>query len=151
MMAQESTAKKGTGHGGARANSGRKSGVSATKKAKEIAVSSGAYESESGNPYVDLTVAKVIHERAKAEMAKLELKKRIGELMLASEVSRDVATAFAAIAQDLRAIPDRLERQMGLAPEVAEALSEQIDAALAALGARLRNLNAEEPHARKRA
>ena len=84
-------------------------------------------------------------------MAKLELKKRVGELMLASEVSRDVATAFAAIAQDLRAIPDRLERQMGLAPEVAEALSEQIDAALAALGARLRNLNTEESHARTRA
>jgi len=119
--------------------------------AEEIAANSGAYESESGNPYVDLTVAKVIHERAKAEMAKLELKKRIGELMLASEVSRDVATAFAAIAQDLRAIPDRLERQMGLAPEVAEAMAEQIDAALAALGARLRNLNAEESHARKRA
>jgi len=151
MMGQELAEKKSNGHGGARANSGRKSGLSATKKAKELAANSGAYESESGNPYVDLTVAKVIHERAKAEMAKLELKKRIGELMLASEVSRDVATAFAAIAQDLRAIPDRLERQMGLAPEVAEAMAEQIDAALAALGARLRNLNAEESHARKRA
>jgi len=41
------------------------------------------------------------------------------------------ATALAVLTQSLRSIPDNLEREFSLKPEVAEAIAVQIDSALA--------------------
>ena len=73
------------------------------------------------------------------ETRKRELQQRDRELIPAAEVEQAVATAFAAIAQDIRAIPDNLERRYGITPDVAEhveaALFEAMDATADRLGA----------------
>jgi hypothetical protein len=60
------------------------------------------------------------------ETRKRELQVRDRELIPAAEVEQAIATAFAAIAQDMRAIPDNLERRHGIDPQTAE----QVEAAL---------------------
>lgn len=62
------------------------------------------------------------------------------ETLAASEVAETVATAYAAQAQDLRAIPDRMERRHGVSGQVAQAIAEEIDAAMDALATRLQTL-----------
>ncbi|WP_119154158.1 DUF1441 family protein [Caldimonas tepidiphila] len=61
-----------------------------------------------------------------AEKKKRELQVGDRELIPAADVEQAVATAFAALAQDIRAIPDNLERRHGIAPDVAE----QVESAL---------------------
>jgi len=56
-----------------------------------------------------------------------------GEIVDREEVRDAVAKAFATIAQTLRAIPDNLERQMGITPEVAEKIGLYIDEAMGEL------------------
>lgn len=60
------------------------------------------------------------------ETRKRELQVRDRELIPAAEVEQAIATAFAAIAQDMRAIPDNLERRHGIDPQTAE----QVESAL---------------------
>ncbi|WP_018935669.1 MULTISPECIES: DUF1441 family protein [unclassified Thioalkalivibrio] len=55
------------------------------------------------------------------EKMRRELQVRDRELIPASEVEASVATAFSAIAQSLLAMPDNLERRVGLDPASAEA------------------------------
>lgn len=61
-------------------------------------------------------------------------------LLEAPEVAEAIATAFAALAQENRAIPDRLERRHGVAPEIVEAVAEEIDGGLDAIADRLQEL-----------
>lgn len=58
----------------------------------------------------------------------------------APEVAEVVATAFAALGQDLRAIQDRLERRRGISGETAQAVGEEIEAAMDATATRLQAL-----------
>lgn len=53
----------------------------------------------------------------KAELAKRELALRDGELYLASETNKTIATIFKAVTATLDSIPDILERDCGLSPE----------------------------------
>lgn len=74
--------------------------------------------------------ARVDHFRANIlELQQAEAERR---LIPASDVEQTVATAFAAIAADLKAIPDNLERRHGIsgttAAEVERAIFEAMDA-----------------------
>jgi hypothetical protein len=65
-----------------------------------------------------------------AALKQLEYDKRRGSLVERADVRQASAAAFAVIAQTLRSIPDNLERTLGIAPEIAEAVEVQINAAL---------------------
>ncbi len=64
-----------------------------------------------------------------AELRRLDLQKKRGEVCLRADVQQASARAFATCANSIRAIPDRLER-IGLSPDMAEETERQIDAAL---------------------
>jgi len=71
------------------------------------------------------------------EKRRIELQERARELIPAVEVEQAIATAFAAIAQDLRAIPDNLERRHGIESAVAEAVEAALFEAMDAMADRL--------------
>lgn len=71
------------------------------------------------------------------EAKKRELQIGAKELIPAADVEQTVATAFAAIAQDVRAIPDHLERRHGVAPDVAEQVEQALFEAMDAMADRL--------------
>lgn len=100
-----------TGHGGAREGAGRK-----------------AYEKSDDQRNYD--GAKARHESAKADLAELAYRERIGELVARDAIKQAAATALATLAQGLRSIPDNLERKMNVDPEVAERVGGYIDSAL---------------------
>ena len=56
------------------------------------------------------------------ETKKRELQIRDLALIPAADVEQAIATAFASISQDLRAIPDNLERRLGISAQVAESV-----------------------------
>ena len=72
-----------------------------------------------------------------SETKRRDLQVRDRELIKSDEVERSVATAFAAVAQSIRSLPDRLERTLGLAPETVEAIGNAIDDNLDDLADRL--------------
>jgi phage terminase Nu1 subunit (DNA packaging protein) len=78
----------------------------------------------------DYDDAKARHETAKAALAELDLAKKAGEQIPRDAVRQACATAISSFAQTLRSVPDNLERRLALAPEVCEAVGEEIDAAL---------------------
>lgn len=82
------------------------------------------------------------------EVKRRDLQERDRELIPAVEVEQVIRTAFAAIAQDIRAIPDNLERRVGISPEVAQAVDLALDGAMEALAERLSNLGtvADQDH-----
>lgn len=65
-----------------------------------------------------------------AKLKELELDRRTGQLVSRDDVRTASARAFSLIANTCRAIPDRLERTLGIAPEVAEEIESVINAAL---------------------
>lgn len=103
----------GYGHGGARPGAGRKPG-----------------NHEKSDDLKNLDAAKARHESLKADLAELEVRKRQGELVERVAVQSAAATALATLAQALRSIPDALERELNLAPDVAERVGAMIDATL---------------------
>lgn len=78
----------------------------------------------------NLTRAKGRHETIKADLAELEYRERVGELVLRAAVQKASATMLATLAQSLRTIPDTLERKYALKPEVTAAITRDIDDAL---------------------
>jgi hypothetical protein len=87
------------------------------------------------------------HERKAwydSEARRLDVEARQRELIPVVEVERVVSTAFAAIASDLRSIPDNLERKHGLPGEVVRTFEDGLLAAMDALADRLAELS-EEP------
>lgn len=87
--------------------------------------------------------AKARVEEAKAEDAELNLAIKRGEYVLRTAVQTASATAVAAVVQSLRSLPDNLERKFNLKPEVVEAISVQIDDALAELGRQFKAMAGE--------
>lgn len=75
-----------------------------------------------------------------SEMKKRELQVRDGDLVQTSDLEEVVATAFAACAQDMLAIPDRLERSYGVPAAVAAQVERGVCAALEGLAERLGKL-----------
>lgn len=74
------------------------------------------------------------------ETKRRDLQVKDGELIPAGDVERVIATAFAAISSDIRAIPDNLERQYGIAGEVAESVEALLHDAMDAMADRLSQL-----------
>lgn len=66
-------------------------------------------------------------------------------LIPAAEMSQAVTTAFAAIAQGMRSLPDLIERRCGAAPDVVEAIERVIDSEMASLADRLGSLSGPQP------
>jgi hypothetical protein len=59
------------------------------------------------------------------------------ELIPVAEIERVISTAFSAIAQGLRSLPDNIERRTGCSPEIVEAIERAIDAEMRALAEKL--------------
>lgn len=89
---------------------------------------------------LDYEAARARNESAKADLNELELKIRRGEYVPRSDVQAATATALAALSQTMRAVPDHLERVLGIAPEVAQEVGAQIDAALDDVATRFEEL-----------
>lgn len=108
------------GRGGARPNTGPKAGhqrVGAETPTGEL------------NDYQRLERAKADKETALARQAKVKADLEEGRVVDREAVRQVAAQAFAAISQALDAIPDALERQLGLPPETAERVGALINAA----------------------
>lgn len=71
------------------------------------------------------------------EVRKRDLQVKDRELIPVAEVETVVATAFAALASDIRAIPDNLERRHGVSGDVAEQVEEALNEAMDAIADRL--------------
>ena len=79
---------------------------------------------------LDYEAARARNEAAKADLNELELGIKRDEYVLRSSVQEATATALAALSQTLRAVPDNLERKLGVSPDVALEVGVLIDAAL---------------------
>lgn len=76
------------------------------------------------------------------ETRRRALQERDRELIPAAEVEQVIATAFGAIAQGMRSIPDNIERKTGCGPDIVEAIERAIDAEMNALADKLATLAA---------
>lgn len=79
---------------------------------------------------VDFDEARARNEAAKADLNELELAVRRGLYVERAWVQQLSATALATLAQNLRSVPDNLERRTGISPEVAQEVEQMIDNAL---------------------
>ena len=106
-------------HGGQRANAGRRP------------------KAEQRDDIGEFHRARTRKERALAELRELEAGERAGRLYSRDEVLRVIAVTIAVFTEQLRSLPDLLERRAGLAPEQAEVLEHVVNAELEALRERL--------------
>lgn len=74
------------------------------------------------------------------ETKRRDLQIRDKELIPAGDVERVIATAFAAISSDIRAIPDNLERKYGISGDVAESVEALLHEAMDAMADKLATL-----------
>lgn len=77
--------------------------------------------------------AKADHEETKAEAAAFELAIKRGEYLPRASVQLAASTAAASLVQALRSLPDNLEREFRLDPDVVANIEARIDEALADL------------------
>ena len=78
------------------------------------------------------------------ELKRVQLAKEKKSLIVAAEAERTISTAFQAVAQGLRSIPDHVERRVGASPDVCEIVEEIIDKELLSLHDRLLVLGCED-------
>jgi hypothetical protein len=83
----------------------------------------------------DFELERAEHERVKREQREFALARERGEYLPRDAQRQAAATALAVLCQAMRSIPDNLERVLALQPPVVEAISVQIDAALAEVAA----------------
>lgn len=112
-------------HGGYRPGAGAKKGVSVPRTV------------DGSNHYAVLAAAKAKREMYRAALTEIEFKQKAGELYDRSEVLRVIATAIAVFAEQIRSLPDRLERQAGISPGQAEIAEEEVNTQLVELRNRL--------------
>lgn len=118
---QDDVEQRAHAHGGARQGAGR------PKK----------YTGDGSDPYMLLARAKAKRETHKAQIAELEYKKMAGDLALMSEVMQLYTTTVAVFAEQMRSLPDMLERKAGLTPAQAEMAADFVDEQLEQLELRL--------------
>lgn len=70
------------------------------------------------------------HEKIKADQRELALEIERGNYLPRDAQRAGAATALSVLTQSLRSIPDNVEREFALPPEVVEGIARQIDAAL---------------------
>lgn len=93
------------------------------------------------NPGALYAGAKARKEAALAAKAELDFRVKAGLYLPREAVRSALATAYQAVSQALRSIPDNLERKLGISPEIAEAVGISIDEAMGEL-----SLAMEETH-----
>lgn len=135
----------GNGHGGRRPGAGRPAAYS-PKRAKELEAALALFGDEDeddtpGNDHTTLSVRKAravtSKEESVAGLKALELKVEQGKYLPRAAYREATATLLAALAQGLRSLPDQLERDFNLAPEVCERVEQVIDEALRTTALRL--------------
>lgn len=114
------------GHGGAREGSGRKGPDDPSTPALQ-----------------SYNEARAAHEWLKVADAELALSIKRGEYLPRAPIQLAAATAVAAVVQALRSLPDALEREFKLPPDVVEAVEKRIDETLADLGAQFKAMSGE--------
>jgi len=114
------------GYGGARAGAGRKPAAESSAEDARLYNASRARK-----------------EAALAGIAELDLGQKAGSLLHRDKVQLASSMAFASFVQSLRSLPDNLERDQGITPEVAEAIGTAIDEALADLGRQFKAMAGE--------
>lgn len=72
-----------------------------------------------------------------AELKALELRRRAGELCELDEVMQLYTTTIAVFAEQIRSVPDILERKAGITPKQAETAADEIDEQLEQIRSRL--------------
>lgn len=92
---------------------------------------------------VDYERERAEHERVKREQREFKLAQERGEYVSRDAVRTASSTALAVLTQSFRAIPDNLERQFALSPEVVEAIANQIDASLAEVAVALKAMTSD--------
>ena len=118
--------KPNNGHGGKRARSGGK--PKAVRDATE-------------EHHIKYTKSRAEHEDFKARSVKLEYEIKRGKYVLREEIQRASSVAFATVTQNLRSIPDGLERRLGLSPEVTEQIAIAIDEIMSDLADELEKIH----------
>lgn len=118
MPNQDAPALVKTSHGGRRAGAGRK-----TKEVEALTHSS----------LIEREANKARLEKAKADKAEHDFQVQIGLYVEREAVRGAQAKAFSAVAQSLRSIPDVLERKLGVSPDVAERVGQEVDSILSTL------------------
>lgn len=94
-------------------------------------------EADAGYDYKRLLAAKADREEANAQRDLLRLRREAGELYERDQVLQVFATSVATFAEQMRSVPDMLERKAGLHPRQAELAAEEIDKQLEELKRRL--------------
>lgn len=87
--------------------------------------------------YELLTRERARHETAKADARETENLRLAGELYERSEVLTVIATAIAVFSEQIRSLPDRLERQAGITPKQAELAEREVNDQLDGLRVRI--------------
>lgn len=98
---------------------------------------------EASSAEVELESQRARHEKIKADERELKLSILAGKHIPREAVRQASPAALAVLAQSLRAIPDNLERTLSLDPQVAEAIAEGIDAALAEVALALKAMSGD--------
>jgi len=119
-------------HGGARPGAGRPKGFSQKNQ-----------DPTKRDSYGVLAEAKAHREVYKAKMAEVEFRLKTAELYERAEVLRVVRTAIAVFAEQMRSLPDKLERSVGLTPAQAELAEQEVDAQLEELRSKLSRISGE--------
>jgi phage terminase Nu1 subunit (DNA packaging protein) len=114
------------GHGGYREGAGRK-----------------AADHPDADALESYNAARARHETTKADAAELDLAIKRGQYLAREPIRLAAATAVAAVVQALRSLPDNLEREFHLSPEVTEAIEARVDEALADLGRQFKAMTGE--------
>lgn len=114
-------------HGGYRPGAGRKPGPQGPRSKKKKTDGVGP------DPYRTLAVSKAKREMYKAHLAEIEYRLKSAELYERGEALRAIRTAVAVFAEQMRSLPDKLERAVGLTPAQAELAEEEVDNQLAEL------------------
>lgn len=109
-----STARKTTAgnHGGARLGAGRK------PKVKNL---------DGPDPYIQLARAKAKREDYRAKLNEIEYLKEAGEFYEREQILRVISTSVTVFVEQMRSLPDKLERDTGLTPHQAELVEDAID------------------------
>jgi hypothetical protein len=81
--------------------------------------------------------AKAQREETNAERDRIKLLKEAGALVDLDEVMQLYTTTIAIFAEQVRSIPDLLERKAGLSPKQAQTAADEIDGQLEQLESRL--------------
>jgi len=98
-------------HGGKRPGAGRPKGS----------------QSGSMTPYEALARARAKREIYKAHMAEMEFQIARKDLYRRDDILRVITTTIAIFAEQIRSLPDKLEREGGLTPKQAEIAEREVD------------------------